>query len=59
VAARLLQVVVFPWLFFHGVNTSSNPVGDANFLNSLAGAYSLTRYGDPQAKRYPLRFQGM
>jgi hypothetical protein len=24
--------------FFHGVNTGSNPVGDANFLNSLAGA---------------------
>ena len=37
---------------FHGVNAGSNPAGDARFLNKLQEPKFLTRYCDPEAKRY-------
>ena len=36
---------------FHGVNTGSNPVGDAKSLSNLLGLEVLARYGGPPSKR--------
>jgi hypothetical protein len=37
------RCISLSWLFFHGGNTGSNPVGDANPLNNLQVSFSALR----------------
>ena len=50
-AARLLQVVVFPYRF-HGGNTGSNPVGDAKSFQQLT-IFLLLYIGTKKAQFSP------